>query len=139
MIFDPMELIEFSAVKAVVMPYDIYEATVDATIPATYFYESSEVDPDKTGPEYWLIVEDPIRYHIFSIKSNYYPYLLEEHLNARLQTSNFLWPSVVPPWTMKHAGYLRCKQVNHGKFFLLPLLSNLGDYQLNTFQDMTDR
>ena len=35
-LFDPMELIEAITVKAVAIPYEIYEAAVDATISDTY-------------------------------------------------------------------------------------------------------
>ena len=44
---------------------------------------------DKTRPEDWLMVEDPIRYHISIIDDKYKPYLIEAALNEKLQTSNF--------------------------------------------------
>ena len=47
-LFDHMELIEVSTVKAVYIPSEIYEASVDATISAAYFYETNEVDLDET-------------------------------------------------------------------------------------------
>ena len=45
-LFNPMELIEVSKVKSVDIPYEIYEAAVDAAISAAYCCESSEVGPD---------------------------------------------------------------------------------------------
>ena len=88
-LFDPMELIEAITVKAVAIPYEIYEAAVDATISDTYWCDYSEVDTYNTGPEDWILVKDPIRHHISSIDAKYYPDLLESALNTRLQTSEF--------------------------------------------------
>ena len=70
--------------KEVDIPYEIYEAADDTNISATYCCGSSEVEPDKTRPEYWIIVEYPIRYQIASIEKKYDPDLLESELNARL-------------------------------------------------------
>ena len=56
-LFDSMELIEFRTVKAVAIPYEIYEAAVDATISYAYFYESSELESDNTRPKDCLLVE----------------------------------------------------------------------------------
>ena len=39
-------------------------------------------------------------------------------------------PLVVPLWKMKHTGYLRHNQVNHGKLLRLPMRSNLVEYHL---------
>ena len=73
----------------VAIPCEIYEAVFDETISSAYCFEISEVKPDKIRPEYWLIVEDPIRSHISSIDAKYYPNLFEAALNVRLQTSKF--------------------------------------------------
>ena len=70
--------------EAIFIPCNIYGAVVDPIISAAYFCEPSEVDPDKTRPEYWIIVEYPIRYQIASIEKKYDPDLLESELNARL-------------------------------------------------------
>ena len=70
--------------KEVDIPYEIYEAADDTNISATYCCGSSEVEPDKTRPEYWILVEDPIRYHIDIIDAKYDPDILETALNARL-------------------------------------------------------
>ena len=89
MLFDPMETIKSSTVKVVAIPYDIYEAAVDATISDAYCCESSMVEPVEKITEDFLLVEDPIRSHIYSINAKYNPDLLETALNARLQTSKF--------------------------------------------------
>ena len=48
------------------------------------------MDPDKTRLEYWQLVENPIRSHIFNIDAKYDPDLIEAALNTRLHTSNFV-------------------------------------------------
>ena len=71
-----MELIEVITAKVLAITYEIYEAAIDAIITAAYYYDSSEVEPDKARPKYWLLVKDPIRSHIVIINSKYDPDLL---------------------------------------------------------------
>ena len=75
--------------EAVDIPYEIYKATVDANISAAYCCDPSEVRPDETRPEDWLIVEDPIMSQISIIDAKYDTDIIKAALNERLQASGY--------------------------------------------------
>ena len=88
-LFDPIKLIEVSTLEVVDITCEICEASVDTPISTNYFCETIEVGPYNKRPEYWLILENLIRSHIYSIDVKYYPDIVEAALNVRLQKSKF--------------------------------------------------